>query len=299
MSIRSLSRFPARIALGTCLLLSPTASASSITFTESGLSAAGTPLLVSATIDTAADVEVGGPNTALRITLKSFGAPSVAKADILSSLYFNLVDPVSGIRPTLTYLSGSGQAFEVHSGGNDTPVSWTPQTWTTSGGGESNPSDLVATEDFDEGWQFKKFTPPPGYPFLGFGLGTVGNSNIGDFLPGATATFDGKVVRGNDPSSMINLGIYSVGGGVDIDPDGGLDGHRLIRGVAVFTFSSDMPLDTVTTEWLQGDVTFGFGTGPDTVLLPEPGTLPMLATAGLFAVAWVSRRRMRRRGTAA
>lgn len=282
-------------ACATALLLAEPASATTITFTESGVSADGTPLTVSATLATAADA--GGPATALKITLRNFGAPSRYASDILSSFYFNLADPSDGIRPTLTYVSGSGTAWEVHAGAaNDTPISWMPQAWTP---GSTTPSDLVAKNDFDEGWQFKTLSPPPAYPGLGFGIGTVGNSNIGTIIPGATGTFDGKVVSGAAPGSMINLGIYSVGGGVDIDPVGLLKNARLVRTEAVFMFSADKDLSSLTDTWVQGNVTFGFGTGPDTVLLPEPGTLPMLASAGVVALGWIARLRKRQAATPA
>lgn len=283
--------------LSLAMPLASTCSATTITFIDSGTSAAGTPLLVSAKIDTAADA--GGPNNALKITLRSFGAPTVAKADVLSSFYFNIADPNTGIRPTLTYVSGSGQAFEVRTIGIDSAVSWSPNlvttggTWTTSGTGAGNPSNLVAIKDFNEGWQFKTLSPPPAYPGLGFGIGTVGNSDIGDFIPSIPEGFNGKVIRGTDPASMINLGIYSTGTGTDITPDGGLDGWRLVRTEAVFTFTSSADLDSLTQTWVQGDVAFGFGTGPDTVLLPEPGSLSIAAIGGLVAAGWRMRRRQR------
>lgn len=283
--------------LSLVILLVSTCSATTITFVEAGTSTAGTPLLVSARLDTAADA--GGPNNTLRITLRSFGAPTVAKEDVLSSFYFNIADPNTGIRPTLTYLSGIGQAFEVRTLGTDTPVSWTPNllttggTWTTSGSAAGNPSNLVAIQDFNEGWQFKTLSPPPAYPGLGFGIGTVGNSDIGDFIPGATEGFDGAVIRGTAPGSMINLGIYSTGTGTDITPDGGLDGARLVRTEAVFFFTSSQDLDSLTQTWVQGNVTFGFGTGPDTVLLPEPVSLSIAAIGGLCACGWRLRRRPR------
>jgi hypothetical protein len=189
---------PSRCAAFVCLILCSASNcpATTITFTESGTSAAGTPLLVSATLATAADA--GGANNALKITLRSYGAPTTFRADVLSSFYFNIADPNDGLRPTLTYVSGIGSAYEVYAAASDVPVSWTPDlvlgsgTWTTP---SSNPSNLVATLDFNEGWQFKTLTPPPTYPGLGFGIGTVGNSSIGTFIPGATGTFDGRVDR--------------------------------------------------------------------------------------------------------
>jgi hypothetical protein len=46
---------------------------------------------------------------------------------------------------------------------------------------------------------------------------------------------------------------------------------------------------------VQGNVTFGFGTNPDSILLPEPSTLPMLATGVLLALGWFALGRLRRR----
>jgi len=283
--------------LSLVVFLASTCSGTTITFTESGVSTLGTPLLVSAKIDTAADA--GGPNNLLRITLRSFGAPTVGKADVLSSFYFNVADPDTGIRPVLTYVSGSGQAYEVKKFGTDSAVSWSPNlvsgtgTWTTSGPGAMALSNLVAKLDSNEGWQFKTLSPPPAYPGLGFGIGTVGNSDLDLFVPGATEGFTPQVVSGTLRDSMINLGIYSTGTGTDLVPDGGLDGKRLVRTEAVFTFTSDKDLDSLTQTWIQGNVTFGFGTGPDTVLLPEPAT-PAVAAAGIAAAAGLRMRRKSR-----
>jgi len=282
------------------LLVATTCAATTITFIEAGISTAGTPLLVSAQIDTAADA--GGPNNALKITLRSTGAATKARADVLSRFYFNIADPNDGVRPTLTYLSGAGQAFEVLTSGTDSAVSWSPNlvttsgTWTTSGTGVLNPSNLVAIQTFNEGWQFKTLTPPPAYPGLGFGIGTVGNSDIGLLIPGtsgSTAGFNGPVVSGTASGSMINLGIYSTGTGTDITPDGGLDGSRLVKTEAVFYFSSDKDLDSLTQTWVQGNVTFGFGTNPDSVLLPEPASLSIASLGGLVAAGWRLRPRKR------
>jgi len=287
----------------TAIVLSvATCFATTITFIEAGVSAAGTPLLVSARLDTASDA--GGPNNALKITLSSFGAPTKSKADVLTSFYFNIADPNGGGRPTLTYVSGSGQAYEVLTSGSDKAVSWSPNllassgSWTTSGTGVNSPSNLVAVQKFNEGWQFRTLAPPPDYPGLGFGIGTVGNSDIGNFVPGASGTtsgFSGDVVRGTAPDSMINLGIYSTGTGTDIVPDGGLDKSRLVRTEAVFTFTSDKDLDSLTQTWVQGNVTFGFGTGPDSVLLPESGGLLIAAIGCLLGAGWRHERTRRAR----
>ena len=272
------------------LLLATPGHGTTVTFTESGVSAAGTPLTVSATL-----IATG---TTLTIRLSNVGDPTRYKADVLTSLYFNLADPADGQRPTLTYVSGSGQAYEVVKNGADTPVSWNPtlQQWTTTGTGATAASMLVATKPGDEGWQFKTLTPAPDYPQLGFGIGTVGNSGLSD----VGANFDGRVVSGVPVGqTMINLGIYSNGnvpGVGDIDPQGGLDHSRLINTFADFTFTSDKELETLNETWVQGNVTFGFGTGPDSVLLPEPGTWAMATTGSAVGLMWLARRRWRRAG---
>lgn len=269
------------------LFVAAPARGTTITFTESGTSIIGTPLTVSALIEAGSNA---GSANALRITLTNFGAPSRAPADILSSFYFNLADPNTGVRPQLTYVSGSGQAYQVRSGTTDVNVSWTPQTWTTGTvAGASAASNLVAINNYDEGWQFKTLSPPPAFPGLGFGIGTVGNSDIWKFIPGGTSGnpegFDGLVVRGVAPSSMINLGIYSTGTGTDIDPVGTLNGARVVRSQAVFLFTSGtQDLNSVTQSWVQGNVTFGFGTAPDSVLLPEPSSQLLAGLAGLSAL---------------
>lgn len=273
----------------TCLASPAPAHAAKMTFFDFGISPKGTPLHVTATLDTGTDA--WGPDNALRITLVSDGAPTRYSVDVLTSFYFDLLDPFSGTRPKLTFVSGTGTAFEVRSGsGNDRPISWTPQTWTPDSTAASN---LVALRNFDEGWQFKMFDQPPAYRFLSFGIGTVGNSGIDDFFPGVSASFDGRVVSGTAPGSMINLGIYSIGGGSDIDPSKSLDGARLIRTMASFEFLADRSLTNVSPKWVPQGVVFGFGTNPELVLLPEPGTLPMAAVAMVGGMLWRLLRRRR------
>lgn len=303
--------FPALALLAGSLWVTD-APATTITLDEFGYSTLGTYLHVSATLSTQYgsdpnDQSGSGEKHYLKVVLRSFGAPTVGKADVLSSFYFNLADPESPFnRPSdLSLISGSGRAYQVNKNAADTAVSWSPQTWSTSGTAATAPSNLVAKVNLDGGWQFKSQIPPQAAPSLGFGIGTVGNSNITDFVPTGFG-FDGNVVRGNTPGDMINLGIYSDGTTdvlnlTDINPNGGLSGSRLIKTEATFMFYTPLfDLLAVTGEsWVQDNVTWGFGTGPETVFLPEPGTLPMLATAGLFPFGWFARRAMRRRGLAA
>lgn len=283
------SLFAAALAVLLCTLAP--ARAAKMTFTEGAISPKGTPLFVSATLATGTDA--WGPDNSFLITLSSYGAPTRYAADVLTSFYFDLVNPFDGTRPTLTYVSGTGRAFEVRSGSNnDSPVSWTPQTWTP---GSTSPSNLVAARSYDEGWQFKVFTPPPEYSFLSFGIGTVGNSGIQTYFPGADVSFNGRVVSGTAPGSMINLGIYSVGGGTDIDPTTGLDGARLVRATASFGFLADRSLVAADGPALPKVVTFGFGTNPELILLPEPSAIPMVASAVIGGLLWRGRRLLRRR----
>jgi len=95
---------------------------------------------------------------------------------------------------------------------------------------------------------------------------------------------------------MINLGIYSNGNQPlpgDIDPEGKLDGSVLVNTRALFLFGSSKNLDSFGQSWVQGNVTFGFGTGPSTVLLPEPGGIAMAATAAVAGLGWMVLRRRR------
>jgi hypothetical protein len=62
----------------------------------------------------------------------------------------------------------------------------------------------------------------------------------------------------------------------------------------VFTFESSKALDSLDQTWVQGNVTFGFGTGPDQVFLPEPGSLSIAAIGGVLAAGWRMQRRHRR-----
>lgn len=271
-----------------------------VTFTESGISGAGNPITVSATLVTS--------GTTLSIALSNIGPRTKVAADVLTSFYFGIADPNGGVRPTLTYLSASGTACRVLAGdANDTFVSWqtNPQQLYTTGTAALAPSNLVATVAGDSGWQFRAFDNAG--PQLGFGIGTVGNSNIG-IVGGpayAGATFDPQIVSQSGPpgQTMINIGIYSNGNQPlpgDIDAGGEISGATLVNTRALFLFGSSRNLETFGQSWVQGNVTFGFGTGPSTVLLPEPGGIGMAATAAVAGLGWlVRRRRRRRRGAAA
>jgi hypothetical protein len=272
--------------------LALSADASTVTFIESGTSSFdGYPLTVRAVLT--------GTDQTLTIDLYNEGPASRKKTDILTSFYFNITNPANNLRPGLTYVSGTGQAFAVDSSAilQNQPVSWTPQSLT---GSSTAPSNLIAVNDNDQGWQFKTFDPPATIPpTLGFGIGTVGNSLLQPPLFPNDVTFNGPVVSGTSPNSMINLGIYSDGGSSGLLPANGFaDNSFLIRNHARFTFTvtgtqvSDLnPFDA---SWVGGNVTFGFGTLPETLFLPEPASCTLTATAVVAGVGWLVRRRSAR-----
>ena len=209
---------------------------------------------------------------------------------MLTSFYFNIADPVSGIRPVLTYVSATGHAYAVSKTGihQDQPVSWTPQTLT---GSSMLASNLIAVNPGDQGWQFRSFaTPVTIPPTLGFGIGTVGNS---DLTPQGI-NFDGNVVKGTDAASMINLGIYSDGGSSGLLPTNGMQDNFLIRNHAQFTFNVVGGITTLNpfdAEWVGSNVTWGFGTAPETLFLPEPQSCTLMAVAATAGIGWFAMRR--------
>ena len=125
-------------------------------------------------------------------------------------------------------------------------------------------------------------------PFLGFGIGTVGNSNF----PSVNA-FKGNWVSGpGKGQTMIDFSIYRSTLNGDITPGNALDGRYLLKNSGTFTFE-------LAGAWTENDIrkeaVFGFGTAPDGTIfhLPEPSTYAM-AVVGLAALA--CRQRFRRMG---
>jgi len=194
-------------------------------------------------------------------------------ADALSSFYFDISH--GGLRPTLTYQSASGPLYRLLKGEPDTAYHYTPPTKAGESGtflSGTGTFDLRALKAGDETWQFKSMNSAA-TPFLGFGIGTVGNSGF----PGNG--FDTEVVgKGN---SMINFSIYHGG---DIQPTGNLKEAYLLKNSGTFTFTF-----TGTNHWSEDDIgrkaVFGFGTNPEGTIfvVPEPSaaTLALLAAAAI------------------
>jgi hypothetical protein len=221
-----------------------------------------------------ADLTLTGDDLFIQLANVSPDA-SEAAADVLSSFYFDIRRGTA--RPALVLAEAGGFVHRVLSGLPDQPEFYTPQTFVNAAG---VPSDLVARAAGDATWQFQEMTAEK-QPFLGFGVGTVGNSGV------APNSFNPHVV-GPPGRHMINFAIYA---GSDIDPVGVLDGSHLVRGGILFHFLG-------ANGFGEGDLVdlfaFGMGTGPDsmlTVSMPEPSGVAMVVAAGLAGMISVALRR--------
>jgi len=219
----------------------------SVTQTAAGVSAKGVPIEFEATLTISGDI--------LTLTLANHSpVDSLNPDDLLSSYYFDILDG-NGNRPSLTYLSATADVYLTDTNG--------PDVLQTAG------ADIMAVTAGDYTWQFRNMDSAFS-PFLGFGVGTVGNSNL------SPNNFQGNMVDGID---------YSIFKG-DIRTQN-LDGNLLVKDTATFTFSG---LTGYTETDISSGFSFGLGTAPESLLVPEPATLLLLALGGP-----VLRRRPRRK----
>lgn len=248
------------------------------------VSGTGGPGSVYHAVSAQATLSISG--STLSLVLENTSANNTTDpADVLSSFYFDIAR--GGLRPTFAYQSANGPLFQLLKDEPDKAYRYTPPA-NAGGSGTFTPgagtSDLRAFKSGDETWQFKSMNTA-GTPFLGFGLGTVGNS---EFLGNG---FDTDLVgKGN---SMINFSIYRGG---DIQPNGYLNKAYLLRNSGTFTFAF-----TDNKPWSEADIrpnaVFGFGTTPDgtIVVVPEPSAYA-LALLGAAALACRYGRRHKRHG---
>lgn len=249
-----------------------------VIFNGSGTSAAGNPVAFRATLS------ITGTQLSVRLDNVS-PVPTIGSADVLSSFYFDVVKSGS-IRPTLTFLSGTGQVYQVLSGTADKPVVYQPTAAPSITPG-FGPSNLRAVNPQDKTWQLRAMNPSLP-PLEGFGIGTVRNQNL------APNGFDPAIVGPSGPSQIA----FSIYTGADINPNPAdyLDKQFLVRDTATFTFGLFRQGSTFTDADIGPDALFGLGVGPDSVIeLPEPGGLALAAGGCVVAgVLRLARRRHRR-----
>lgn len=226
----------------------------SIVYTSSGTSAKGVA------VSYEAELTISGDDLVVTLTNNSPVA-TLNPDDTLSSFYFDIVS--DGVRPVLTYVSAVG---DVYLGDKDAVDSLVTAD-----------ADLMAVNSGDGGWAFDTMDDSI-EPFLGFGIGTVGNSGL---IPN---NFQGSIVGAID---------YSIFTG-DITTSN-LDGQLLVRDTAVFTFSG---VSGFSEADIAAEVVFGLGTAPDSLLtgvqaVPVPPAV-WLFGSGLLGMIGVARRRVPR-----
>jgi hypothetical protein len=218
------------------------------TFTWSGTSSLGTPVSFQANLTISGDT----------LTVQLFNnspTNSLGPNDLLSSFYFDIVG-MDKNRPTLTYWTAVG---DVYLGDKNNPDIL-----------QIADANLKAVTARDYTWQFKTMSDAAN-PFLGFGLGTVGNSSL------TLNNFNGNVVSG------FNYSIYRN----DVVTRN-LNGALLVKDMASFTFTG---LTGFTEADIVPAVAFGLGTAPDRLcLVPEPGSAA-LAGVGMLGLLTLCRQK--------
>lgn len=178
-------------------------------------------------------------------------------SDLCTSYYFDIYNGAN-VRPVLVYQSATGDVWRAHRYSADTL--------------ETIDANLKAVVPNDDTWQFKNMDADF-LPFLGFGVGTVGNS---DLKPN---NFNGNIV-GN-----MNYALYAGDATTQ-----NLDDRPLVKDHITFTFTG---VTGFTENDIRPNFAIGLGTSPDSFLVPEPAAIAPLLALGLFALP--RRRRFRLR----
>ncbi len=219
------------------LLCSVGVANATIDFIASGISAKG----VDVTFE--AGLTITGDTLTIVLTNNS-PVDSLNPDDTLGSFYFDIVNG-GGIRPTLAYTVATGDLYEGDKAALDPLI-------------EAG-ADLMSLTPGRNSWVFKEMDEAA-EPYLGFGIGTVGNSNLSpnDF-PGMdgveTAIYKGEVTTQN------------------------LNGQYLVKDTATFTFTG---LTGFTEADIADEFAFGLGTAPDSLLIPEPATMILVGLGGFL-----------------
>jgi hypothetical protein len=213
-------------------LVTQAPSHASVILVGSGLSSANVPVTFQA------EVTISGNNLTVQLTNNSPGS-SLNPADVIGSFYFDIVNNLNA-RPTLTY---TGAAGDVYLGNNSGPDAL-----------QAAGANLKAVNANDNTWQFKTVNPAL-TPFLGFGIGTVGNSNL-------TNNFNGNIV-GNIDYSIYKGDVTTAN----------LNNRPLVKETATFNFTG---VAGFTENDISPNFAFGLGTAPDSFLTPEPSSAVLL-----------------------
>lgn len=226
--------------------LSTRSARATVVFTASGTSAKGVDVTFGAQL-TISD------NILTVILTNDSPVDSLNPDDVLGSFYFDILND-SGIRPAVTYNNATGDTYKGVKNGADILI-------------EAD-ADLQAFVKNDDSWQFKTFDAVFN-PFLGFGIGTIGNSNL------SPNGFNGNIVSG------VDFAIYKG----DITTQSLVNPDHLVKDMAAFTFTG---LKGFTEGDIVNKFAFGLGTAPDSLLVPEPVTIFLL---GLGTLALFIKRR--------
>lgn len=231
---------------GVVLMFASTGGAT-VTFSASGLSAKGVDVRFEAQLTISGDI--------LTIQLDNRSpVASLNPDDLLGSFYFDIID-ASGIRPDLTYESAVGDIYTVDRNAPDALL--------------QADADIMAVAPGDYAWVFKEMDPSYS-PFAGFGLGTVGNSDLGpNGFPGNfTDGMDYAIYRGDVTTRNLE------------------NKQPLVKETAMFTLSG---VSGFTEADVSPHAAFGLGTAPDSLLgAPEPGSVALLGL-GLLALFGIRR----------
>ncbi|HKQ49562.1 MAG TPA: PEP-CTERM sorting domain-containing protein [Phycisphaerae bacterium] len=231
------------LGLATAVVAAP--AQATVIHTWSGLSSAGVPVAFES------HLTISG-NTLTINLINDSPVHSQNPNDLLSSYYFDVV--CNNVRPALTYVSATGDVWLTDQDAPDSLVT-----------ANANLKAVVAGDDT---WQFRNMNAALS-PFLGFGVGTVGNNGL------TPNNFMGNIVDGLDYS------LYKADAST-----ANLDNDLLVLEAATFVFSGVS--GCVETDIISPSA-FGLGTAPDSLQYsPEPATLALLAFGGL---ALVRRRR--------
>jgi hypothetical protein len=230
-----------------------------IVLNASGISAKGVPVRFEAKLT------IDGDGLTVQL-INNSPVPTLNPDDTLSSFYFDIVN-ASHNHPLLTYSSAYGDVYLASKKNPDAL--------------QTANANIMAVKAGDDSWAFKTMDETQN-PFLGFGIGTVGNSNL------TPNNFQGTIVGNSD---------YSIYAG-DITTQN-LNGKLLVKNSATFTFGG---LTGFTEEDIAQKYAFGLGTAPNSlltvqtgsVLIPEPASV-LLLSMGFIGIFRRSNRQSRKK----